>query len=220
MKNRSIYSIALIIGAVGGVVTMLFHPTGHDLLAQSGEMARRSQMIGVAAHSLALFSTPILFFGFLGLSRQLDLNRPLVVAALVSYSFGVVAVMCAAVFSGLVATPLAGQMSEADEATRQVLNGFFSYTGLLNQGFAKVFVVASSIAVILWSISLWRLRGWMQALAVMGCVIGAVSLAAFFAGHLRLNVHGFGLFLFGQSVWTILLGVFLLRSGHSFLSRS
>ena len=164
--------------------------------------------------------TPILFFGFLGLSRHLDLNRPLVVAALIAYGFGAVAVMCAAVLSGLVATPLTGQMLEADEATRQVLNGFLNYTGLLNQGFTKVFVVASSIAVIFWSVSLWRLRGSMQALAMMGCVIGAVSVAAFFAGHLRLNVHGFGLFLFGQSLWTITLGALLLRSGRSLISHS
>ncbi len=199
---------------------MLLHPTGHELLAHSGEIVRRSQMIGVAVHSLALLSASILFFGFLGLSRQLDLNRPLVAAALVAYGFGAVAVMCAAVLSGLVAIPLTGQMLEADEAAQQVLHGFLNYTGLLNQGFTKVFVVASSSAVIFWSVSLWRLRGLMQALAVMGCIIAAVSLVAFFAGHLRLSVHGFGLFLFGQSIWTILLGVLLLRSGHSPLSHS
>jgi hypothetical protein len=38
-----------------------------------------------------------------------------------------------------------------------------------------------------------------------------VSLAAFFGGHLRLNIHGFGLFIFAQSAWAILVGALLCR---------
>ncbi len=75
MKHSSIYGIALIVGAVGGVVTMMFHPTSRDLVGPIDQIARRNEIITVATHALALISIPISFFGFLGLSRLLSLFR-------------------------------------------------------------------------------------------------------------------------------------------------
>lgn len=215
MRRSSIYGAALIAGAAGMVVTLVFHPTAHDLFAPAGAAARRGAALAVATHALALASTPVLFFGFLGLSRRLGPDRPLVSAALVAYAFGAVAVTSAAVASGLVAPALTGQMLTADEATRDALHRIFSYNGLLNQGFAKVHVVASSCAVLCWSAAAFRLGGFARVVAAFGCAVGAISLAAFFAGRLRLDVHGFGLFVFAQSAWVILAGVFLYRAGDA-----
>ena len=47
MKHKQIYGIALIIGTLGAVVTMIFHPTGHDLLDQPDEIVRRNELIAV-----------------------------------------------------------------------------------------------------------------------------------------------------------------------------
>lgn len=215
MGRSLVYGVALIAGAAGMVVTMIFHPTGHDLLAPAGEVARRNELVAVATHSLALASTPVLFFGFLGLSRRLGAGRTPVAAALVAYGFGAVASTFAAVVSGLVAPTLTRQMLGADEATRPALHRLFSYNGLLNQSFAKVFVVASSLAVVLWSISVLKAGGFARAVGVVGCVVGTVSLLAFFSGHLRLNVHGFGLFIFAQSAWVALAGVLMCRAEDS-----
>src|SRR6266480_6269243 len=109
MKRSSIYGIALIVGAVGGVVTMMFHPTSRDLVGPIDQIARRNEIITVATHALALISIPISFFGVLGLSRLLSLDRLLVSAALVFYSFAAVAAMCAAVASGLIAPVITRQ---------------------------------------------------------------------------------------------------------------
>ncbi|HEV3470060.1 MAG TPA: hypothetical protein VG148_12115, partial [Pyrinomonadaceae bacterium] len=168
-----------------------------------------------ATHALALASTPVLFFGFLGLSRRLGAERALVSAALVAYAFGAVAVVSAAVAGGLVAPALSRQMLAGDEATREALHSISRYNGLLNQGFAKVYVVASSLAVVCWSSAAYRFGRLARAVAAFGCAVGALSLAAFFAGHLRLDVHGFGLFVFAQSAWVVLAGVFTLRRGDS-----
>ena len=135
MQHSSIYGAALIVGSLGAMVTMLFHPTGHDLLAPVEQIARK------------------------------------------------------------------------------LLQVVLMNNGLLNQAFAKVFVAASSCAVIFWSVCLLQSGRFAQSIGVIGCVVGAVSLAGLFSGHLRLNVHGFGLFILGQSVWSILLGALLCRSG-------
>lgn len=211
MKHSSIYGIALIVGAVGSVVTMIFHPTSHDLLAPVDQSARRNEIIAVATHTLALVSIPISLFGFLGLSRRLGLDRALVSAALLAYSFGTVAAMCAAVASGLIAPIITRRMLTVDESMRQPLRLLLWYDSLLNQGFAKVFFIALSFALIFWSVSILRISRFAQAVGIIGCVVALVSLAAFFSGHVRLDVHGFGLFVIAQSAWIILLGVFLCR---------
>jgi urea transporter len=211
MKHSSIYGIALIAGSLGGVVTMIFHPSGADLIGPAEHVIRHNEMMTVVAHSLALVSIPLSLFGYVYLSYRLGWGRAATIAALVAYGFASVAAMGAAVASGFVAPAITRRMPAADESARQVLQTVFHYNGYLNQGFAKVFVVASSVAVILWSITLLKSSGFARIIGVIGCVVGIVSLAAFFGGHLRLNVHGFGLFIFAQSAWAILVGALLCR---------
>ena len=218
MRRSTVYGAALVCGAVGMVVTMLFHPTAHDLLAPGAEAAAGGRLLAAATHALALFSAPVIYFGLLGLSRQLGTERPLVTAALVAYGFALAAAVPATVASGLVAPALTRQMLAADPsdaATRDALHRIFSYNGLVNQSFSKVYVVASSLAVVGWSLALFRGGRFARLVAVFGCVVGALSLTAFFAGRLRLDVHGFGLFVFAQSAWVVLAGVLLHRRADS-----
>ena len=58
MKRDSIYGTALIAGAAAGVVTMLLHPTGHQLFTDVQRMTR----VVMGVHALALTAQPILFF--------------------------------------------------------------------------------------------------------------------------------------------------------------
>ncbi|HWS53880.1 MAG TPA: hypothetical protein VN228_07130 [Pyrinomonadaceae bacterium] len=215
MRRSTIYGAALVAGALGMTVTMFFHPTAHDLLAPSGGAARRGEAMAAATHALALASAPTLFFGFLGLSRRLGPDRPLVSAALVAFAFGAVAAMTAAIVSGLVAPALTRQMLAGDDANREALHRIFRYNGLLNQGFAKVYVVASSLAVLCWSAAVYGFGRLARLVAAFGCAVALLSLSAFFAGRLRLDAHGFGLFVFAQSAWVVLVGVFVLRRGQS-----
>jgi hypothetical protein len=200
MKHSSIYGAALIVGSLGAVITMTFHPTGHDLLGQTDEIARRNEMITVAMHSLALFSSPLLLFGFFGFSRRLGLDSPLVSAALIAYLVCVFGGITAAIINGLVAPSITRQILTADKNAEQVLRLILMNNTLLNQAFTKVYIVASSLAIILWSLRIIRNSGFAQIVAVLGCLIGSVTLLGLFSGHLRLNVHGFGLLIFGQTV--------------------
>ena len=212
MEENRVAGIALIAGALAGVVTMAFHPTGHELL-QQGEEAARAAWRGAAVHWLAIASVPLLVLGFLGVSRRLCLRRSEVAGAFIVYALASVAVMCAAVLSGLVATPLTRRILTAEPPDRAVLYALLEYTGRLNQGFATVFVAGSSVAMILWSVSILRTRLLTGVAGTLGCVIGSVTLVGLAAGHLRLNVHGFGVVVAAQSVWTVLLGVLLYRTG-------
>lgn len=211
MRHSKIYGIALIIGTLGGTITMLFHPTGHNLLNQPDEIARRNELIATAVHILAIISLPIVFYGFLGFCRRLELKNPLVSFGLVVYGFGEVAVVSAAVLSGLVGPVLTRRILESNEATQEILRAILMNNFQLNQGFTKIYVVAVAVAFIMWSILLLKKGRLMQATAIIGFVVGAFGLIGVFSEHLKLNVHGFGLFIFAQSIWTILIAVFMIR---------
>jgi hypothetical protein len=41
--------------------------------------------------------------------------------------------------------------------------------------------------------------------------LGPLTVIALLSGHLRLNVHGFGLVVLGQAIWFVTVGVLLCR---------
>jgi hypothetical protein len=82
----------------------------------------------------------------------------------------------------------------------------------LNQAFASVYVVGSCVAIVLWSIAILKTRQLAAGLGIYGIVLGFAIVAALFSGMLALDVHGFGLVTFTQSIWFIVAGVLLLRA--------
>jgi hypothetical protein len=212
MKHTKIYGIALIIGALGGIVTMALHPTGHDILQNPEEISRRYEMLAVAVHTLAIISVPIMFWGFFGFSQRIGWEKPTIILAQIAFGFGSLSVTAAAVINGLATPTLMRQIYNADEPTKKLLNQIVWNNWLLNQAFSKVYVVATAAALIIWSYHLWKKGLLAQITAVIGFIIGVVSLLGIFSGHLKLDVHGFGLVMFGQAVWIILVAIFMLRS--------
>lgn len=205
MKRDVASGSLLIAGAGAGVVVMLMHPTAHGLMSSEGAHLSR---VNALIHGLALVAMPMNFLGLMGLWRRL---RPsdVATAGLVSYGWGCVAVMGAAVASGFVA-PGVIEHIVAKEGSK-IPDAFFLYTGLWNQAFAKVNVVASSLAILLFSVSILRTGRLARAAGVTGAIIGSLILLLFFAGHIGVDIHGFGVVTFAQSAWLVWIGVSLLR---------
>jgi hypothetical protein len=217
MTDDRMSGLALIAGSVAGIITMSLHPTGHDLFAP-GQLDPMARML-VAVHALALVSMPVSFLGALGLSRRLasPLESPdrLAIAALVTYAFALLAVMNAAVADGLVAPAIARQMVAAAPSASEGWRLMFRYNFWQNQAFAQVFVVASSVAILLWSASIIRSGALARGVGIYGCILGPLTLLAVFSGHLELTVHGFGLVVFGQALWLITVGALLCRTKNA-----
>lgn len=215
--RRDLYSgMLLIAGALAGVFVMSFHPTAHDLIA--GADAARQARLGMLVHAVALATVPVLFLGLLGVSRRLG-PSDVTTAALVFYGFGGAAVISAAVASGFVATPviqwlLAGQ-GGGEGGSPEVYHALLGYTSLWNQGFAKVHTVAVAVAILLWSVAIWRSGPprMPRAAGVAGAIVGAGVLIGILLGQLRLDVHSFAIVTVAQSAWLIWLGVVMCREG-------
>jgi len=87
----------------------------------------------------------------------------------------------------------------------------FAYNGSVNQAFARIMVVASSVAILLWSFAIMRTRALPRSAGVYGAVAAIALICAVAPGFLKLNVHGFGLTVLVQGVWFIMVGTALSR---------
>ena len=89
--------MALIVGALLGIVTMALHPTGHELMTP-GRFESVSRL-AVFVHALAIASAPLSFLGALVLVRRLHTSNVWAVSPLVTYGFRLLALMIAAAAS-------------------------------------------------------------------------------------------------------------------------
>lgn len=201
---------ALIVGAIAGLVTMALHPTGHDLMTAVGQSPWPARL-NVLAHSIAIAASPLLFFGALGLTQRVAADHWLATVALVTYGFSLIAVMMAATASGLIAPHLIEGLATTSGMEREALDAAFHYNYQVNQAFAKVFVVMSSVAIGLWSVVILRTRALPGWIGVLGCIVAALVVVGLLTGAVRLNVHGFGMIMIAQSAWLIAAGARLLK---------
>jgi hypothetical protein len=208
MTDNRMSGIAFFIGMTGTIITMALHPTSQDLIGP-GNTSHMMQL-NVAVHSLALICVPILFLGALGLTRRLAAPNRLALSGLVLFGFAEVAVMIASAASGLIAPGLFHHMA-ANPGMADMWRAVLILNGHLNQAFAMIFVVASSAAILLWSAAMLRSRFFSRSLGIYGCVVAPLTLIAVLSGHVRLNVHGFGMVILGQAIWFISAGVLLWK---------
>ena len=73
--------------------------------------------------------------------------------------------------------------------------------------------MATSLAIILWSISVLRNGGLSRNVAWYGCVIAPLIILGIVIGHLRMDVHGMGAVVLGQAIWFIAAGTQMYSAG-------
>jgi len=212
MTDERKSGIALIAGSLGGVLTMAIHPTS-AAGALTTETAGHLAIVSGAAHSLAMGSVVLLFLGACGLTRTTNATDRLSFTALVTFGFACVAVMVAAAVSGFIVPEIAQRMvrdisaaaPQVPAAARQwqiVVTGIFQ----INQAFARIYSVAASLAIILWSVSTLRNGGFSRGVAIYGCIISPLIVIGIGMGHLRLDVHGMAAVMLSHAIWFILVG--------------
>jgi hypothetical protein len=196
--------IALIAGSLGGILTMAIHPTGAASL--TADQVAHLAVASAAAHSLAMVSFVVLFLGGCGLARSIGAPDRIAFSAIVTYGFACVAVFIATAVSGFIVPSIMRHMILDVPATAQqwriVIDGIFQ----INQAFARIYSVAASLAIILWSVSALRNGGLGRGVATYGCVIAPLIIVGIVIGHLRLNVHAMAMVVSGQAIWSVIVG--------------
>ena len=185
-------------GNIALLVTMALHPTGEQL-ATAGSRFAALALLNAFVHTLALFSIPVLFLGAIALTREIAGEKRIAFCALVFFAFAVGAGLGAVAMSGYVAPDVLRRMARA--ADPQMWRVLFAYTGLMNQAFARILVIGTSVAIILWSSTLKS-----AALRWYGIVSSALIILAVISALLPLNVHGYGLVVLLQALWFFTVG--------------
>lgn len=197
--------IALIAGSLGGILTMAIHPTAAATSLTPEQVAHLLAMSG-AAHSLAMISVVLLFLGACGLTGSIAAADRISFAAIITFGFACVAVFIATAVSGFIVPSIMKHMLRDDPAAAHqwqiVIAGIFQ----INQAFARIYSVAASLAIILWSTSALRNGGFGRGVAIYGCIVSALIVLGIGVGHLRLDVHGMTAVWLGQAIWFILVG--------------
>jgi hypothetical protein len=203
--------LALIIGSIGGIVTMAIHPT-----ASTGLAAAQMQHLALhsaVAHSLAMISNVVMVLGVFGLAQRLRAPDRLAFAGLVVYLFAAVAILIATAVSGFIVPDMMMRMFQDSASAAPQWHIAIVSTFAINQAFAKIYSVAVSAAMVLWSVSALRHGGLGRVIAVYGCVAAPALVIGVCIGMVRLNVLGMTFVVLAQAAWFMWGGVQLNAEG-------
>jgi len=209
MTDNRKAGIALIAGSIGAMVTMAIHPIGGGALT-ADQLMRLENLSGVA-HSLGMISILILFLGACGLTRRIAGEDRLAFSGLVVYAFAAVAVLIAAAVSGFIVPGIMRQMVHDAPAAAPQWRIAIASIFQINQAFSRIYSVAASAAIMLWSVSSQRNGGLSRFVGVYGCVVAPLVVALVIIGHLRMDVHGFAAVVLSQAIWYVVAGVEMCR---------
>jgi hypothetical protein len=209
MTDNRKAGIALIAGSIGAMVTMAIHPIGGGNLT-ADQVMRLENLSGVA-HSLGMISVLILFLGACGLTRRIAGADRLAFSGLVVEAFAVIAVLIAAAVSGFIVPGIMRQMVRDSAAAAPQWRIAIASIFQINQAFSRIYSVAASAAIVLWSVSSLRNGGLSRFVGIYGCVVAPLVAALVIVGHLRMNVHGFAAVVLSQAIWYVVAGVEMCR---------
>jgi len=204
--------IALIAGSFGGIITMAIHPTAGGPLTP--EQVEHLATASAIAHSLAMISFVLVFLGACGLVRRMAAADRIAFSGLVVYGVACVAVLIATAVSGFIVPDMMRLMAHDVPAAAQQWRLMISSIFQINQAFSRIYTVAASLAIILWSVSALRNGGLSRKVAAYGCVIAPLIILGIVSGHLRMNVHGMGAVVLGQAIWFVVAGTELYSAAN------
>jgi hypothetical protein len=169
-------------------------------------------MRDVAVHLVAIGAELLLLLGTLALTVRLAEQGELAISAFVVYAVAIVSLIISAVAGGLIDPSIAIHLARTQGSERDAMSAMFTFTGYVDQAFARLGFSLAAVAIILWSTAMLR-AGFSRNLGIYGVVVGPAVLVVMAVAHTRFALHGVGgLVMAGQLGWTIAAGVLLRRS--------
>ena len=211
-NEATFYGWILLIGPILATGFAFVHPqlSSHDLASVMRELAVGATFNGwVHGALIALYLC--IATGFVGLSRRLGFERPAATAGLLFYVAGTLAMMGAAVINGFALGIFAGRYPVVNPDQSAALGSAINMAGSIAVVWAGIGAAATSAAILAWSSLLVRRDGGLRVIGGGGIILGLATIGLLVSGTLTLNVHGFLLLVVSQAVWTIAVGIALLR---------
>jgi hypothetical protein len=199
--------ISLITGSLLIIATMGLHPTGGSI-----EYIIKITKSITATHSLAIFSLPILFFGFYGLTNALLDKWKLAKLALIIMEFGLISAMFAALINGLTLPYFLGKYKNNIAENSDMLKLIINYGFAINKPLDYIFIIATCLAITIYSlliVSSDKLPKW---IGFFGLSLIVFVLIGLLTGFVFSNLIGFQIFIFGIAIWFLATGISLIKT--------
>ncbi len=197
---------ALILGSLLMICTMILHPSGGSIK----HIIAISNTI-IAAHSLAIFSLPIILFGFYGLSDKLSESYKISTLALMIIAFGLIEAMLAALINGLAIPYFLEKYADNPEMHESIIKPIIIFGFSMNKPLDYVFIGAFCLAISLYSLLMIRTRKMPVWLGYYGILLMAASVTGALTGFVFTSLMGFRIFVFSLAGWILITGYFLIR---------
>ena len=210
--------IVLIVTGMLAALVMMVHPAAEGGTTQ----ARLQSLARISSTSLHVHMAMIAFIIALWLSLAYTARAwwdsgPVWLASRL-YAMGAIAMVSAALISGFVLGAYLDRTLPVASVQDVVPSALLLFSA--NQVLAGFGMILMSLSILLWSGVLMRQGAWLaRACGGYGLCLGVVCLALYALGKLALDVHGMMAVVFGQSVWYVLFGAWLIRHGIPTRSR-
>jgi len=196
--------IALSSGALLIIATMVLHPAGGSI-----EHILSIYQTITATHALAIFSLPILYFGFYGLSKHLKDRWNFAQLALFIMGFGLIAALFAAVLNGLALPYFLDGYKHSLAANRTPLTFITNYGFALNKALDYLFIAATCLSMGIYSILMLTAKKLRQWIGYLGISLVLFAIVGVFFEVSFTNLLGFQIFIFGIATWFLATGLAL-----------
>jgi hypothetical protein len=190
-RNDRVAGAVLVLASLASMLVMAHHPSdAHQMV------------MGQLVHGAMIAIVGLTALGLVHFARRLGLDRLTVLAGLIAYGIAVFGDIGAATVNGFVVTNLVAH-GVTDHA-------MFAFAWEANQALARLGVVATGAAFVLWSIGLMAHAGWFgRALGGLGMVAGVVPAVLLVSGVMTMHLHSAILIYAGQALWLALAGLYL-----------
>ncbi|MBO9714984.1 hypothetical protein [Sphingomonas sp.] len=177
--------------ALLSVLVMAHHPTS----MHSG--------IGGPVHAAMILLIGLSTYGLLHIALRRGIGRPAMLAGAIAWGVALLGDIGAATINGFAVPALASRLPTVGPDV-------FALAWEFNQALARLGVVATGVAFLLWGHGLLHWQGWpAKALGALGLAAGLVPVALLLAGAVRMNVAGAILVYALESAWMFATGVYL-----------
>lgn len=162
-------------------------------------------------HGVAIASVCAYAFGYAALARRLGLHRPLVLAGLVVYLIGCMAMIGATILDGFVTPHIAIDAIGAAPERVAFAYDLAHYLGVVLNDLAKLGWLLQAAGAAAWSIALRRENGGNRVIAVVGLLSSTLVCAVVVGSATNMSMTSLLAVLFAQLIWNIAAAVLLIR---------
>lgn len=207
MTNQKLGALALLLGTLTSIALMMFHSNHAHITA--------TQPVGTLvidfSHGLALLMTPLFAIGSIALAEYLGMQRGVVRIALAYYLLGVIAVVGAAMISGLVTPRIAGMAHNATEMDRVTYAGALRLSVLINRALAQIHISFFSMAIVLFAWSWPKQLRFATVFRTWGILVGTMFLYWQWSGHFEIGIHNMLTLNLVQGSWVAVAAILMWR---------